>query len=348
MSGAQEMIRKMGEVCVEPKYDGVRCQIHFSKLPNAKFRVQSYSRNLENTTDMWPELSSIGRQIRADAVILDSEAVGIDPETGRTIPFQETTTRKRKHDIDLFSSQVPVRFYVFDILYKDGSELIKKPLRDRRKILEGTVRPGETLVVTPHIITKSVRSLTGFHHVQLKAGFEGAMVKKWDSQYEPGRRGYNWVKFKETEGKTGKLTDTIDSVVMGYYLGKGKRTGFGIGAFLAGIRSGDGFVTVTKVGTGVSDELWKELHRRIGAFRSHVQPKHYRKVPKQLVPDVWAEPRLVVEIAGDDLTRSPLHGAGFAVRFPRLVRIRTDKSPHQATSVDEVARMYRNQGNGNR
>ena len=169
------------------------------------------------------------------------------------------------------------------------------------------------------------------------------VVKKWESPYEPGRRNFSWVKFKEEEGKTGKLTDTIDCVIMGYSRGEGKRSGFGIGMFLVGVKKGDTFVTLTKVGTGVSDELWKELHTKLHALKVAVQPKEYMGVNKLFTPDVWVAPAMVVEIAGDDLTRSPSHGAGIAVRFPRLVRVRTDKSPAQATTVEEVRSMYNKQ-----
>jgi DNA ligase-1 len=169
------------------------------------------------------------------------------------------------------------------------------------------------------------------------------VVKKWHSPYEPGRRGYGWVKFKEEEGKSGKLTDTIDAVVMGYYSGEGKRAGFGIGAFLVGVRRSDSYVTVTKVGTGVTDELWIELKKELNTLKVTEKPKEYAEIEKMLLPDVWVLPKLVVEIAGDDITKSPTHGAGYAIRFPRLVRIRRDKSTTQATGIEELRRMYKNQ-----
>ena len=118
-------------------------------------------------------------------------------------------------------------------------------------------------------------------------GLEGVVVKKWNSLYEPGRRGFSWVKFKEEEGKDGKLTDTIDAVIMGYYLGEGKRTGFGIGALLVGVKKGDHFETVTKIGTGVSDELWKDLRKQLHAIESRKIPTEYGDVHKTLIPDVW-------------------------------------------------------------
>lgn len=344
LSNAEEMIVKMGKVAVEPKYDGVRVQIHYQKVQGLRFRVQSFSRNLENTTAMFPELSEIGEQLTAGAVILDSEAVGMDPRTGRLIPFQETVTRKRKYDILKTATNVPLKFFVFDILYKDGKNLLNTPFSERRSILEHTVTKGKHLVISPQIVTEDPDVLRAYHDEQLNKGLEGVVVKKWDSPYEPGRRGYSWVKFKEEEGKEGKLTDTIDTVVMGYYSGEGKRAGFGIGALLAGVRKRDTFVTLTKIGTGVSDELWKALRRRLRIMKARGKPKEYADVDKALVPDVWVEPKLVVEIAGDDLTRSPNHAAGYAVRFPRLVGIREDKSPQEATTNDEIEQMFKNQG----
>jgi DNA ligase 1 len=352
---ADEMIKKMGEVAVEPKYDGVRVQIHYRRQETrdrrqetgdkgqGKPEVKTFSRNLENTTVMFPELPEIDKELRASEVILDSEAIGIDTHTGKFIPFQETMTRKRKHNIEETRTSVPLKFFVFDILYKDGKDLLSTPLSKRRSILTETVHPGKILVLSPQIVTKDPSVLRAYHDEQLKKGLEGAVVKKWESPYEPGRRNFSWVKFKEEEGKTGKLTDTIDAVIMGYSRGEGKRSGFGIGMFLVGVRKGDAFVTVTKIGTGVSDELWKKLHSQLEHLKVPDKPKMYADVNKLFIPDVWVLPKIVVEIAGDDLTKSSTHGAGVAVRFPRLVRIRTDKSPAQVTSVAEILTMFRAQ-----
>jgi DNA ligase-1 len=341
-----------GMIAVEPKYDGVRVQIHYEKAEGKgqKAKVKTFSRNLENTTEMFPELQEIGKELDGEEVILDSEAVGIDPATNKLIPFQETMTRKRKYDIKEAQISVPLKFFVFDILYKNGTDLLSTPLSKRREILEKTLRPfGETqgkqaqgkhLMLSPQIITDNADILREYHDEQLKKGLEGAVVKKWESPYEPGRRNYSWVKFKEEEGKTGKLTDTIDAVIMGYSRGEGKRSGFGIGMFLVGVRKNDTFVTLSKIGTGVSDNLWKELHRELHGIKVSSKPNEYVNVDKLFTPDVWVAPSVVVEIAGDDLTRSSNHGAGVAVRFPRLVRIRRDKSPKEATTVKELISMF--------
>lgn len=316
------------------------CQIHMS--PRG---VNTFSRNLENTTAMFTELKEIDRELAADEVILDSEAVGYDAKSGKLIPFQETVTRKRKHGVAQASKSIPLKFFVFDILYKNGKELLSLPLSARRKILEETLRKNNHLMLSPQIVTRDVNEIRRYHDEQLKKGLEGVVVKKWDSIYTPGRAGYHWVKFKEEEGKTGKLTDTIDAVIMGYYKGEGKRAGFGIGAFLVGIKKGDRFVTITKIGTGVTDALWKKLRQKLRALMVSKKPKEYEDVGKIFIPDVWVAPGLVVEIAGDDLTKSATHGAGIAVRFPRLVRVRSDKSPKDATTVAEARRMYNAQAN---
>ncbi len=342
---ADEMIEKMGTVSVEPKYDGVRVQIHYRKkgFSGPQDTIRTYSRNLENTTGMFPELHTIASQVRADELILDSEAVGIDPKTGTIASFQATTTRKRKHNIAETQAAVPLKFFVFDMVYRDGKDLLSLPLSQRREQLSAVIKPGTVLEISPQIVTDSAATIRSYHDQQIKAGLEGVVIKKWQSPYEPGRRGYSWVKFKEEEGKTGKLTDTIDTVVMGYYRGEGKRSTFGIGAFLVGVRSGDTFLSVTKVGTGVSDEQWKALVKDFNTHKTTVRPSEYPEVSAMLEPDVWLKPMLVVEIAGDDLTKSPSHGAGYAVRFPRLVRERHDKNPEQATTVTELTQMYQNQ-----
>lgn len=343
---ADEMIAKMGTVAVEPKYDGVRVQIHWKK-PDGRGQmaeISSFSRNLENTTAMFSELAEIGDQIEGREVILDSEAIGFDPKTGKVLSFQETTTRKRKHNIEETRKGMPLKFYVFDILYKNGKELLQSPLSERRTILSETVKKGSILEISPQIITTRPDELREYHDEQLKKGLEGVVVKRWVSPYEPGRRGFSWVKFKEEEGKTGKLSDTVDAVVMGYYMGEGKRAGFGIGAFLVGVRDRESFVTVTKIGTGVSDEQWKQLLTQLNKLKVAGQPKEYKDVHKLLIPDVWISPRIVVEVAGDDLTRSPNHGAGYALRFPRLIRIRDDKGPRDATTVAEIKTLFEAQG----
>ena len=228
--------------------------------------------------------------------------------------------------------------FVFDVLYRDGQSLIDKPLYRRREILRKILHSGKVFEITEEIVTDDAGVLREYHHQKLQQGLEGAVVKKYDGSYVAGRRGWNWVKFKEEETSAGKLSDTLDCVVMGYYRGKGKRVGFGIGAFLVGVRYKDQLLTIAKIGTGLSDEQWKELKVQSEKFKSKSQPKGYM-VHKSLIPDVWVEPGIVAEIAADNLTRSPNHSAGLALRFPRLVRFRDDKNFQQATTLREVKQL---------
>lgn len=327
-----EMIAKMGKVMVDPKYDGTRTQIHFGEGV-----VKTFARSLEDTSAMFPELQTISKQINAISVIIDCEAVGYNPQTGELLPFQDTITRKRKHGVEALSKSLPIKFFCFDLLFLNGESLLDKPLCERRRLLSEVINRGEVLEVAPVMITDSVDELREYHKQQLGAGLEGAMVKKYDGEYQPGRTGWNWVKFKAVEESEGKLSDTVDGVVMGYYRGKGKRSSFGIGAFLLGILSEktNTYVTVAKIGTGLTDEQWREMKRRVDSIFSEEMPSSYM-VPESLKPDVWADPSVVVEVAADEITKSPLHSSGWGLRFPRLVRFRDDKTTIQITNLTEL------------
>lgn len=337
-----EMIKKMGKVMVDPKYDGTRTQIHFSQALGDRGQglVKTFARSLEDTSAMFPELMDIQKQITAESVVIDCEAVGYDPKTRKLLPFQDTITRKRKHGVEALSKTLPIKFFCFDLLFLNGESLLDKPLYERRRLLQQVIVEGEVLEVAPMMVTDSVEELRAYHKQQLGSGLEGAMVKKYDGEYQPGRTGWNWVKFKAVEESEGKLADTVDGVVMGYYRGKGKRSAFGIGAFLLGIldeKLGK-FVTVAKIGTGLTDEQWREMKRQVDTVFNLEQPAGY-VVPEGLRPDVWADPQVVVEVAADEITKSPLHSSGWGLRFPRLVRFRDDKTVVQVTNLTELAEI---------
>ena len=335
----------MGRVAVEPKYDGTRLQVHFA---GAK-KVSIFTRNLENVVQMFPDIiEALPKEIKARQVILDGEAIGFDPKTGKFLPFQETIKRKRKYEIREKAKEIPLKYFAFDILFKEGKDLLGVPFDKRREILEKTLSPaGKTIILSPQIVTESPNELRRYHDEQIKKGLEGVVVKKWQAPYDPGRRGYTWVKFKQETGKKGGgLADTLDCVVMGYYKGRGKRAGFGIGAFLVGVReskSSDQFLTISKIGTGLTDEQWREMRVRSKKWEVGSQPKQYR-LDKNLIPDVWLSPGIVVEIEADNITKSPIHTAKYALRFPRLVQFRDDRSPEDATTLTEAEKLYKLQG----
>lgn len=341
LNSAAEIIAKMPKVIVEPKYDGLRIQIHIGTDENGKRWVRSFTRNLEETSHMFPELVESLSELKCEECILDGEVVGVDKKTGKILAFQETSTRRRKHGVETKAAELPVKFFLFDVLLKDGKIMLNTPLFERKKILADMAHTtADTFLVAPFIVTSDAEELHEYHSRQLSEGLEGAVIKQYDSPYKSGRKGWRWVKIKEEEGASGKLNDTLDCIVMGYYRGRGKRTAFGVGAFLVGLLGEDGKIyTIAKIGTGLTDEQFRELKKRIDTHIAREKPAAY-EVHKNLLPDGWVDPALVVEIAADEITRSPVHSAGQALRFPRLVRFRDDKSYADATTLNELEHIH--------
>lgn len=338
LKSPSDMIKKMGTVSVEPKYDGLRIFIHYKRKPEF---IRVYTRNMNYIDNsVFPELLSIGKYIKADEVILDTEAVGIDPKREEILDFQKTIQRRRKHDIGQTAKAIPLQFQVFDILLLDGKSLLNTTYKERREILDETVVNGELLRVDEYSVTNDPNEIKKLHEKYTKLGLEGVIVKKINGFYVSGRTGWNWVKMKEKEDSEGRLSDTIDCVIMGFTVGKGKRVGFGVGQFLAGVMDGETVKTITKVGTGLTDEQFKNLSSRLRKIISKEKPKEY-SVHKDLYPDYWVLPKVVVELAADEITKSPKHTAGLALRFPRLISFRDDKSARDATSLKELEHLYK-------
>jgi DNA ligase-1 len=338
LNTTQEIVEKMDTVIVEPKYDGLRAQIHIDKNNKDRF-YQVFTRNLDDVTHMFPEIKDVLSDIKADQCILDSEAIAYDKNSGELLAFQQTITRRRKHDVQAQSETTPIKFYVFDILFKDGESLINYKLQNRKKILAQLFEPNQVLAVTDFIISSNPEEISQYHQQQLDKGLEGAVVKQVDSLYRGGRKGWRWVKLKEKEGSQGKLSDTLDCIVMGYYKGRGKRAKFGIGAFLVGVLTKDKKIkTIAKIGTGLTDDQFRQMKKLADKHSADQKPKYY-EVPKDLTPDVWTHPDIVVEIAADEITKSPLHTAGHALRFPRLIGFRPDKDWEQATTLEEFEQI---------
>lgn len=336
-----EMIKKMEKVAVEPKLDGLRVQIHFKSGKDGF--VKAFTRNLNEITQMFPELNEFEKNVRAKEAIFDTEAIGVDEKTAKMANFQTTMTRRRKHEIEERAKSLPIVFYVFDIVYKDGKNLMDEEYLRRREVLAKTVSEGRLLKLTDFEVTSDPKEIERLEEEKVDEGLEGIIVKKIASRYVPGRTGWRWVKMKETEMQAGKLADTVDVVVVGYTRGRGKRAKFGMGQFLAGVVDGETIKTVTKVGTGLTDEEFTEMAKRLKKIEVKDKPKQY-EVHKDLEPDFWVSPEVVVELAADEVTKSPKHTSGYALRFPRLVKFRDDKSAMKATSVSEVKKLFKLQG----
>src|SRR5882672_2748676 len=339
----EAVIKKLGTVGVQPKYDGLRVQIH----KNGE-EVSIFSRNLESMTEMFPELVAAAAGLKVKTVILDGEAIAYNAESEEYVPFQETTARRRKEGIQEMAARVPMRAFVFDVMFRDGSDLTPLPYERRFEIVQELLGESDTLLTAPLMKTDSAEVLTRELLDNISRGLEGIVAKRLDSQYQAGARNFNWVKLKRNT--SGQLNDTIDVVLLGYYRGKGKRAEFGTGALLAGVydTDKDEFRTTTKLGTGLSDQGWREIYQRFATLEVAEKPA---RVNSNIVPDAWLKPAIVVEVLADEITPSPRHTAGmtgdrpgFALRFPRIVSLRTeDKKPEDATSVREIREMFKQQ-----
>ncbi len=341
----EKVIEKMGEVDAQYKFDGFRVQIH-----KDGDNIRIFSRNLEEMTHMFPELIQAAiDEIDAKTVILDGEALAYNPDSEEFLPFQETTKRRRKHGIEEMAKNLPLKAFIFDILYKDGESLIDKPLSLRMDILSKTIKEDGVLIKSKNQVINEAKPLAIMLEDAISKGLEGVVIKKLESRYEAGARNFNWVKLKRHS--SGELNDTIDCVILGYVTGRGKRIAFGAGALLVGLydKKLDEFVTVSKIGTGLTDDEWREIHKRADRIKLENRPA---RVSSLITPSVWIKPEIVIEVLADEITRSPIHTAGkkdgepgYALRFPRLVSFRDlDKKAEDSTSVKELIKMYNLQG----
>lgn len=340
LSSGKEIIEKIGRCLVEPKYDGFRLQIH--KKGN---KVKLYSRSLEDVTYMYPDIvRAVNKEIKTNEIIFEGEAIGYDLGTGNFLPFQETAQRKRKYDIVEKAKEIPLKLFVFELLYFGGKNYLNIVYTERRKILEKIINSKKEItksdiLLAPGVLETDDKKIELLFDEAVNKGLEGIIAKKLDGIYQPGARGWNWIKFKRSYSS--KINDTVDCLVMGYDLGRGKRTGFGIGAFLVGVydEKQDKFLTMAKIGTGLTDEEWKQLKVQSAKFKVQKKPNQYL-VDKMMECDAWITPSIIVEIRADEISKSPVHTAGLALRFPRLERFRNDKLPNQTTTLAEVEKMY--------
>jgi len=351
LPNAEAVIKRVGtSFAVEPKYDGFRNQVHLQRqVTSNKQQVKIFSRNLENMTHMFPDLiEAVKKEVRADSAILEGEAIAYNPATEEFLPFQETTKRRRKYGIEEFAVKLPLKLFAFDLLYLNGKDITSLPYKERREKLSKIVSQKGQILVAKEEILHSAEELTKMFEEQVTAGLEGVMIKKLDAPYKAGNRGFHWIKFKRMAA--GELSDTIDCVLLGIYSGTGKRTGFGVGGLLVGLYDPkkDEFVTVSRVGTGLTDDEWRQIKATSDKLQVARKPARVNSI---INPSYWVEPKEVLEIFADEITRSPIHTAGkktdrpgYALRFPRLISFRgADKRPEDATTVTELVEMYKRQ-----
>lgn len=331
-----------GELFAEYKYDGERLQVH----KDGHGEIRAFSRRLEDITHQYPEvIARIRSNLKARSAIIEGEVVAIDPKTKRLLPFQVVMQRKRKLKIERYQKEVPVALFLFDLLYLDGKSLLGAPLVERKLLLGKHLKARAPVAVGDFVRTEEISDVEEYFHKAIAHGAEGVVIKGASSPYEAGHRGWYWIKFKKEYAKN--LADTFDVVVVGALHGKGSRAGR-YGSFLVAAfdPKTNKYYSFTKVGTGITDAALRRLPR---VLKPYLIPQKHRLVVTNMAMDVWFEPAMVVEISGADLTVSPVHTVatdrlkkgGIALRFPRLVRFRSDKTPEQATTVQEIWEMYK-------
>ena len=346
LRSAEAILEQLGGRCAaEFKYDGLRLQVH-----KRGDEMRLFSRRLEPITDQYPDVIALVRDhLRAESAILEAEAITRDPETDELRPFQELMRRKRKHGIAAAAEALPISLAVFDLLFVDGEDLTRRDYPTRRARLAQVVSAQPRFQLAEQQIVSSVPELEAYFDLAISAGTEGLVCKSVapTSVYQAGGRGWQWIKFKRDY--VAAMVDTVDLVVVGAFHGRGRRAGtYGSLLLAAYDPAADLFRTVTRCGTGFTDAELAALPERLAPF---ALPHWHPRVDAKMTADVWFVPNAVLEIAGAEITLSPIHtadwgavrpGSGLAIRFPRFTgRWRDDKAPEDASTTGEVLEMFK-------
>lgn len=312
----EEALEGAAEVFAEDKYDGVRVQAH-----RASGRLALYSRTLDDVSQSFPELHRALAEA-GEAYVVDAEVVAWAGT--RPAPFHQLQQRLRRTNPGAVARQVPVAMFVFDLLRVGERDLVDLPFEARRRALEA-LRWLPPVYVARGCRVRDVEALRRAFQDARERGNEGLVVKRLDAPYQPGRRGRLWLKWKEPLA-------TLDVVVVGVEFGHGKRARV-LSDYTFAVRDGDQLRVVGKAYSGLTDA---EIRQLTGWFQQHTV--------RDLGRFRWVEPRVVLEVAFDAVTRSDRHDSGYALRFPRILRVRTDKGPQEVSTLEEVEALYLRQG----
>jgi DNA ligase-1 len=284
-------------------------------------------------------------------VILEGEVVAVNAETEEYLPFQELMHRRRKYGVEEAMENYPVIMNFFDLLYVNGKSKTELTYIERRKLLKKIIdgiKNNRIGLIKQTVATKPYE-IDRFMAAAIENGCEGVMIKHLSSSYRAGAREYAWVKLKREYRSD--LVDTLDLVIVGALHGRGRRAGkYGALLLAAYDDKTDMFSSVSKVGTGFTDvhieQFYKELEK-------HIVNQRHARTDTGMEMDVWFEPKIVIEVIASEITLSPSHtaakntirsGYGLALRFPKFTgKIRDDKKPEDATTVDEIVAMYQRQ-----
>jgi DNA ligase-1 len=309
----QEVQERLGKKAyAEYKYDGIRAQIH--KLES---QVSIFSRRLEDISRYFPEITEDAAKLRNN-MILDGEILPF--KGNRPLPFQALQQRLRRKTLGSYREDVPVVYFAFDILYSDNEETIDLPLSERKTILEKS-NLDLSIRLAPYKQVNSSEEIELLFRESRELRYEGLVIKDPESSYRPGKRGAHWIKLKEE-------LDTLDVVIVATEYGHGKRAGL-LSDYTFAVRSPEGFRVVGKAYSGLTDE---EIAWMTGKLNSLVIDDYgYRKT---------VQPKIVLEVAFNNIQRSSRHDSGYALRFPRIKSIRHDKSAEDIDTLDRVRSLY--------
>jgi DNA ligase 1 len=318
---------------LEYKYDGFRMQIHCKDG-----EISIFTRRLENVTDQFPDVVAFAKKEIKGSCILDCEAVGYDPKTGKYTAFQQISQRiRRKYDIETLMKELPVEVNVFDILYYEDEPVYLRPFKERRKLVEKVVpvkprhmKPSEFTIVSDEAAAEE------FYKASLDAGNEGIMLKSLDAPYKPGSRVGFMVKMKP-------VLEEFDVVVVGAEWGEGKRSGW-LTSFTIAIMDDDGnYVEIGRVGTGL-----KELEQEGGTTFEQMTRLLKDDILEEKGKEVRVKPNIVIEVKFEEIQKSPSYSSGFALRFPRFVRLRDDRRPEEISTLADVVDAFEAQRGRNK
>ncbi len=308
-----------GKSAFEYKLDGARIQIHTSLG-----EVKIFSRRLTDVTESLPEVvQQVQHEIKAEEAILEGEVIAVGQD-GNPLPFQHLMRRfRRVYDIGTMLKEIPVKLYLFDAIYLNGESLISLPYLSRRQKL---TEAAGSIPLTEQIVSEDLEEAERFMHKAVNEGHEGLVAKRLDGPYTPGVRGKHWFKIKE-------ILEPLDLVIVAAEYGYGRRRRWLSDYHLAARDEQSGeLLTLGKTFKGLTDKEMEDMTQRL--LKIAVRHDGHRVV---------VQPSIVVEVAYNEIQESPTYKCGMALRFARISRIREDKSPDEADTIQRVQKIYEKQ-----
>lgn len=316
----KEAVEKFEKTAIEIKYDGFRVQIH-----KDGDKVKIFSRRMEDVTNQFPDIVKWSKSLKARKCVIDGEAVAYDFERDIALPFQRLSRRiQRKYEIEKMVKEIPVQVNLFDVIFLEKS-LMHETLEKRWKTLKDLIRNTENFRLADHIETKDLKRAESFYKEAVKKGQEGVIVKNMDAHYQPGKRVGYWLKVKP-------ILEPLDLVIIGAEWGEGKRAKW-LSSMILGAKKGDKIVGTGRMASGFTEEQLEELTKTLKPL-----------ILKEEGKIVTIKPKIVIEIGYEEIQASPKYESGYALRFPRLLRIRTEeKTVFDVDTVATIEKLYKKQ-----